>query len=97
MSVRRAQREIDSAEFSEWQAIYALDPFGEQRADLRAGTISATIATALSRRRIYRPRDFMFYLSDRQRVPAQMLAIKLLLASFAGDIPPAAKQEFNLK
>ena len=45
MSVRRAQAEIDSAEFSEWRALYErVETFGEDRADLRAGIVASTIA-----------------------------------------------------
>ncbi len=34
MSVRRAQEEINSAEFSEWMAFYNVEPFGVDRNDL---------------------------------------------------------------
>ncbi len=37
MSVARAQREINSPEFAEWIAFYGLEPFGDERADLRMG------------------------------------------------------------
>lgn len=58
MSVRRAQEEIDSAEFTEWMAYYQLEPFGEERADLRAAIIASTIANAFSKKRS-KPQDFM--------------------------------------
>ena len=35
---------MSSQELTEWAAFYALEPFGEERADLRAGIISATVA-----------------------------------------------------
>ena len=35
MSVRQAKEEIDSAEYTEWLAYYALDPFGEERHEFR--------------------------------------------------------------
>lgn len=44
MSVKRAQCEIDSREFSEWQAYWQLEPWGEGRDDLRAGIIASTMA-----------------------------------------------------
>lgn len=61
MSVRRAMAEIDSAEFSEWMAYYRLDPQGEDRADLRAGIVAATVANAARGRksRAFKPKDFM--------------------------------------
>lgn len=44
MSVRRTQKEINSAEFAEWMAYEELEPFGPQREDERAGMIAATLA-----------------------------------------------------
>ena len=40
-SVRQAQREISSLEFTEWQAYFELEPFGEGVADLRHGVATA--------------------------------------------------------
>ena len=61
MSVRRAMAEIDSAEFSEWLAYYRLDPQGEDRADLRAGIVAATVANVSRGRgaKALKPKDFM--------------------------------------
>ena len=58
MSVRRAQAEIDSAEFVEWCAFDRLDPYGPERADFHAGVIASTIAQAHGARRS-KPVDFM--------------------------------------
>lgn len=44
MSVKRAMREIDSAEFAEWMAYSYYEPFGPEREDQRAGMIAALIA-----------------------------------------------------
>ncbi|WP_438396485.1 phage tail assembly protein T [Caballeronia sp. DA-9] len=44
MSVRRAQQEIDSAEFTDWLAFYDLEPWGSGIEDLRAGTGIALLA-----------------------------------------------------
>jgi len=44
MSLVRAQQEISSAEFSQWIAYNNVEPFGESRADLRAGIISSVMA-----------------------------------------------------
>lgn len=37
---------ISARELAEWEAYYAIEPFGEERADLRAGIIAATVANA---------------------------------------------------
>jgi hypothetical protein len=60
MSVRRAQREISSAEFAEWAAYYALEPFGDRVADVRAGTITAVLANVHKSKNtpVYGPLDF---------------------------------------
>lgn len=44
MSVKRAQREVDSAEFAEWMAYAEVEPFGPEREDQRAGIVAALIA-----------------------------------------------------
>ena len=46
----------------EWQVFAALEPFGEERADLRAGIVASVIANCLARGRgkpAFKPRDFM--------------------------------------
>jgi len=44
MSVKQAQREIDSHEFSEWMSYWQIEPFGPEREDMRHGVVAATIA-----------------------------------------------------
>lgn len=60
MSVAEAQARISSAEFAEWIAFNNLEPFGEERADLRAGIIASTVANVGSQgRKQFKPQDFM--------------------------------------
>ena len=60
MSVRAAQEEIDSAEFAEWRAYHEVDPFGEDRADLRSGIVASVVANAnRTKGRAFKPGDFM--------------------------------------
>jgi len=40
----RMMREMGSRELAEWMAYNEIEPFGEWRADLRAGIVAATIA-----------------------------------------------------
>lgn len=35
---------LTSRQFAEWMAFYSIDPFGDQRADLRAGIVAATMS-----------------------------------------------------
>lgn len=55
------QRDIDSREFTEWQAYWQLEPWGEGRADLRAGIIASTLANIhrTGNAPLFTPQDFM--------------------------------------
>ena len=44
MTVGRLLEEISSQELTEWQAFYNLEPFGEERADLRSAIVASTVA-----------------------------------------------------
>jgi hypothetical protein len=44
MSVRRAQVEIDSEEFTDWIAFFRMEPWGSEIADLRTGSVVSMIA-----------------------------------------------------
>lgn len=62
MSVRHAQREIDSHEFAEWLAYDRLEPIGPRRADLNAAIIAAAVFNARRSKRsdkVADPRDFL--------------------------------------
>lgn len=65
MSVRQAQAEIDSAEFTEWLAYYSLEPFGTQMDDLRHGVATATLANinrdSKVRKKPYVATDFIYW------------------------------------
>lgn len=52
---------MSSSEFTEWMAFAELEPFGEWRADLRAGIIASTIANVnrSADSEALTPKDFM--------------------------------------
>ncbi len=54
---------MSSAEFAEWMAYYAIEPFGEERADLRMGVLASLIANInrdpKKQREPFTPSDFM--------------------------------------
>jgi hypothetical protein len=56
------QAEIDSAEFTEWQALYLLEPFGDEVADRRHGSEMAMRANAQRgpNTEPYKAEDFMY-------------------------------------
>ena len=46
MPVGRMLDEMTSSELAEWQAFDRIEPFGEQRADLRSAIVAATVASS---------------------------------------------------
>ena len=91
MSVRRAQEEISSREFAEWLAYNRLEPWGQERADLRAAIIAATVANCNrgSDTRPFAAKDFMPDFSRPEgpddadleaRVRGRLMTIKAMLA-----------------
>jgi hypothetical protein len=95
MSVRQCQQAVDSAEFVGWQAYALLEPFGEERGDLRAGIVAATIANVNRGKntRPYRPREFMPTFRPRppepepvQTVEEQQRILSLLALASGGKI-----------
>ena len=38
------ERTLSARELAEWMAYYGIEPFGEERADLRAGIVASTTA-----------------------------------------------------
>ncbi len=61
MTVGELLNRANSRELTEWRAYYSLEPFGEERADLRAGIIAATIANIYRDKntKAYKPVDFI--------------------------------------
>lgn len=53
--------EMDSRQYAEWMAYARLEPFGEDRADLRMGIIASTIANTSRGKgqKAYKPQDFI--------------------------------------
>src|SRR5690554_3321002 len=63
MTVKEMLTRMDSRELTEWAAFFALEPWGTETEDWRAGLVSASIANANRDPRDtpqpYQPRDFM--------------------------------------
>ena len=61
---------MSGREFAEWQAYFKLEPFGDTRADLRAGIITSNIVNVLKSQKSKRttPLDFMYFLKSKQYV-----------------------------
>lgn len=67
---------LSHAEFIEWAAFYRLDPWGEQRADLRAAQIAvATLAPHTPKGSpLPNPRDLLLFPDDRLDLPDDLEA-----------------------
>jgi len=61
MTVAELLRKLSASEFHDWSVYETLEPFGEWRADLRAGIVASTFASAHRRKgsRQPTPKDFM--------------------------------------
>lgn len=76
MSVKRAQREVDSREFAEWMAYADVEPFGPEREDYRAGVIAALTANVnrdpKQRQQPYDVEDFFPRYGHKEAPPAEV-------------------------
>ena len=59
MPVRELLLRMDARELAEWEVFYRLDPWGEQRADLRNGILCALVAAFAGAKKPPKPKDFM--------------------------------------
>ena len=60
-SVAELLERLSSRELAEWMAFAQLEPFGEERADLRSAIVASTMANAWRGKRQgpFTPKDFM--------------------------------------
>jgi hypothetical protein len=76
------ERSMSAIELSEWMAYASVEPFGDIRADLRAGIIAREIRVMLSSgKKKYSPLDFMPIvkkeIDESQRHDAAQLAARI--------------------
>jgi len=80
------QHRMTSREFAEWMAFYEIEPFGDERGDLRMAILAALIANAhrdpKRRKRAYKPADFMPKFG-RQSLEEQIRIAEMLKAAFS--------------
>lgn len=98
MSVRQAQLEISSLEFTEWMAHFEREPFGEQAADIRHGIACALLANinrdSKTRPKPYAWSDFVPWADVSEKDEAEPIELDdpeaqsaLILASVFGIKP----------
>lgn len=77
-------RAMSARELDEWAAYYSLEPWGEERADLRMGILAAVMANAWrgKNQQAYKPADFMPKFdrepADPQSPEKQMAMMKII-------------------
>lgn len=59
--MQELEASMTAAEFGEWLALYAVEPWGEWRGDLQAGVVAATVANCHRGKDAapFRPSDFI--------------------------------------
>lgn len=66
---------MSSTQLAEWMAFYRLEPWGDERADMRAGIVASTIANvnrdAKKRPKPYTPGDFMPQYDTQEEDPEE--------------------------
>lgn len=91
MTVAELGQRMSSAEFSEWMAFYSIEPFGEERADIRqAMTTSAvhnSIQAHMKEPKWTKPGDFMPFSTQpkaqpKTQAPVPTASPDALLAKF---------------
>jgi hypothetical protein len=93
MTVEEMLGRITSRELTEWQAFYSIEPFGEERAEMRNGMLIASMANLWRGKdtRPYRPEDFMLF---RERVEPSPAGLKdKILAAFSAFRRPRSPGE----
>jgi len=69
VNVDRMLEQIDSRMLTEWQCYYALEPWGDERADWRAGNIASNILNVNrteKSQKLWTPKDFMLTVEEEQ-------------------------------
>jgi hypothetical protein len=73
--------ELSSRQLAEWLAFFRLEPWGEERADLRAGIVASTVANVhrdgKKRRKPYSPEEFMPRFEVEEEAPEET-ALRLM-------------------
>lgn len=85
MTVKQLLSLIDADELAEWEAFDSLEPFGDMRADVRAGVVASTLANIHRKRgaKAFKMTDFMPMLKLIQPQQTEEEMKSVLMAAFA--------------
>jgi hypothetical protein len=92
MTVQELLARVSSRELSEWRAYFMLEPFGEERADMRAAIVASTVANTARdpkrRRRPFQASEFMprfEWKKERQGWEEQLRIVEMFNMAFGGE------------
>ena len=84
-TLQEAMSRCDSRQYAEWRAYYEVEPWGEERADLRSAIIACTIANVhRGKGKAFEPGDFMPEFdkpAKKQQTAAEMAAVMTTFAA----------------
>jgi hypothetical protein len=75
MTLEQLDSSMSYVEFNSWMRFYAEEPFGDVRADLRAGIIASTVAKVMGGNRRARPYDFMPIVRKQQEADDAIMPV----------------------
>ena len=81
---------MSGLEFAEWLAFYSLEPFGEERGDLRMGILASLYANAhrdTRKAKTYEPKDFIPTFNEPAQSMEEQMAIAQMMAELTGGDP----------
>jgi len=96
MPVGELLTRMSGQELTEWEAYYRLEPWGEERADLRSGVVAALISNAFRGKggKVQKPQDFMLRFGlDVQTEPMKLWAKIKATFMALGDANMARKEK----
>ena len=86
MTVAELGERMSSAEFTEWMAYDRIDPFGEERADLRQAMTSSGVHNLLQAQtkkpKYLEPKDFMLFSDKPKEKPKAANTPEAMMAKF---------------
>ncbi len=86
MPVGEMLSRMSSREFAEWMAYYRLEPFGDERADLRAGTIAAPLLNMWAAKGSAKAKPSDWIMKFGPREPMDWEAMKSILQAHSDSM-----------
>lgn len=84
LDVDQLLADITERDFQRWLTYYQVEPWGEQRADLRSAIIACTIANCSGSKKRWKPKDFMPF--AEQSTQQQASVLQALTKMMGGEI-----------